>query len=75
MENHETIYKVLLEIKEEIGGLTAQVKAQNGRIGSMEKKVSRHEVFLGKVGVFVAGAVVLMTLVAEAMVQWFKRLF
>jgi len=62
-------------IKGTMTGMEKQMAAQNGTVAELSKKVQRHEIIFGKIGVVVALVGAAMGLVAGIVGDWFKSRF
>jgi len=62
-------------IKGKVESIEKQVKAQNGTIVDLKKRMTKHDVFFGKIGVIVTGFIFLMTAVFNIIIDFFKGKF
>lgn len=76
---NEHIYNILLEIKEDmghvkakVGGIHFHVRKQNGRIKNLEDKSSKADVVFGKIGLVVAGAIIVFSVLGKELFTFFK---
>ena len=71
------MHKILEEvgyIRGTVDAMDKKLAAQNGNIATLQGKVQRHEVILGKVGLVFSGIVFAVTLAFNAAIDFFKEL-
>ena len=61
------------EMKGLMKGVIERLDRQNGSITELKKTQSKHDVLFGKIGLVVTTVVFLISLAANALIDWLKR--
>ena len=76
MDHHDAkLHEDIGYIKGIVEGIDKKVEKQNGAIVDLTKKVAKHDVVIGKVGVMITGVVFVVTTIFNIGAQWIKMKF
>ena len=73
-EQEQKLFTMLGYIKKEVENNTEQVKKQNGNVADLTKRVNKHDVFIGKVGLGVSLVAFFITVAVNGVIAWIKFL-
>jgi len=71
--NHQQFAEDIGYIKGKVESIEGHIIRQNGTIADHTKKLARHDVVLGKVGVAFTVAIFAITTVFNVAIEWVKR--
>ena len=78
MSEHDILYKLLSEvgeIKGTVKGIEDHVRTQNGIIAELLKKVQRHEVIFGKIGIAATAFLFVSSFIVNAIMDFIRDKF
>ena len=74
----ENDFDLALEIGELKGlmtGVAEKLERQNGSLLALQAKVQKHDLFIGKMGLMIAGFVFLLSTMAHFIINWVAEKF
>lgn len=74
MSDHDAkLHESIGYIRGVVESIDKKVTEQNGSIASMQKKVNKHEIILGKFGAIISGFTFALAAFFNLAIEWIKR--
>ncbi len=71
-EQEQKLFTTLGYIRKGLKNNTRAIEKQNGNVADLTKRVNKHDIFLGKVGLGVSFAAFFITVAVNGALAWFK---
>ncbi|KKN18195.1 hypothetical protein LCGC14_0958310 [marine sediment metagenome] len=71
-EQEQKLFTTLGYIRKGLKNNTKAIEKQNGNVADLTKRVNKHDIFLGKVGLGVSFAAFFITIAVNGALAWFK---
>lgn len=76
MDKHDgKMHEDIGYIKGLVEGIDKKLTEQNGAIALLTKKVTKHDVILGKIGMVLSVAIFVITMAFNIVIEWVKKMF